>query len=98
MMNRKKTSAGLSIMTVADLSQLPPVREKLLFSELSDWGSMKHETLLTCLINLELVTLMMILKSYSKEDLYMTLIKTAQKMPCTRTQRMKMLWRGMMLF
>lgn len=64
-MNCKKTSAGLSVMTVADLFQLPPVRAKLLFSQFSDWGSMKHETLLTCLINLELVTLMMILKSYS---------------------------------
>ena len=85
-------------MTMADLFQPPPVREKLLFSQFFDWGSMKHETLLTCLINLELVTLMTILKSYSKEDLNMTLIKTAQKMPCTRTQRMKMLWIGMMLF
>lgn len=64
-MNCKKTSAGLSVMTVADLFQLPPVRAKLLFSQFSDWGSMKHETLLTYLINLELVTLMMILKSYS---------------------------------
>ena len=34
--------AGLSVMTVADLLQLPPVRGKLIFSQFSDKDSMKH--------------------------------------------------------
>ena len=38
----KKSFAGLSVMTVADLLQPPPVREKLIFSQFSDKDSMKH--------------------------------------------------------
>ena len=34
--------AGLSAMSEADLLQLPPVSGKLIFSEISDKGSMKH--------------------------------------------------------
>ena len=32
----EKAFADLSVMTVADLLQLPPVREKLIFSQFSD--------------------------------------------------------------
>ena len=38
----KKASDGLSLMTVADLLQLLPVREKLIFSQFYDKDSMKH--------------------------------------------------------
>ena len=34
--------AGLSVMTVADLLQLPPVRGKVIFSQFSDKDSKKH--------------------------------------------------------
>ena len=42
MMIPKKTFAGLSVMTVADLLQLLPIRGKLIFSQLSDKDRMKH--------------------------------------------------------
>ena len=38
----EKAFAGLSIMTVADLLQLPPVKGKPIFSQFSDKDSMKH--------------------------------------------------------
>ena len=38
----EKAFAGLSLMTVADLLQLPPVRGKPIFSQFSDKDSMKH--------------------------------------------------------
>ena len=38
----KKTFAGYSVLTVVDLLQLHPVREKLIFSQLSDKDSMKY--------------------------------------------------------
>ena len=38
----EKAFAGLSVMTAADLLQLPPVRRKLIFSQFSDNDSMKH--------------------------------------------------------
>ena len=37
-----KACAGFSVMTLADLLQLPLVRGKLLFSQFSDKDSMKH--------------------------------------------------------
>ena len=37
-----KAFAGFSVMTLADLLQLPLVRGKLLFSQFSDKDSMKH--------------------------------------------------------
>ena len=39
---RKEAFAGLSVMIVADLFQLPPVRGKLIFSRFCDKDSMKH--------------------------------------------------------
>ena len=42
MMIPEKAFAGLSVMSVADLLQLPPVRRKLIFSQLSDKDSMKQ--------------------------------------------------------
>ena len=38
----EKAFVGLSVMTVADLLQLPPVRVKLIFSQFSDTDGMKH--------------------------------------------------------
>ena len=38
----EKAFAGLSVMAVADLLQLPPVRGKPIFSQFSDKDSMKH--------------------------------------------------------
>ena len=38
----EKPFAGLSVMTVADLLQLPSVRRKLIFSQFPDKDSMKH--------------------------------------------------------
>ena len=38
----EKVFAGLSVLTVADLLQLPPVREKLMFSRGWDKDSMKN--------------------------------------------------------
>ena len=38
----EKAFAGLSVLTVANLLQLPPVRGKLIFSQFSDKDSMKH--------------------------------------------------------
>ena len=38
----EKAFAGLSVLTVADLLQLPPVRGQLIFSQFSDENSMKH--------------------------------------------------------
>ena len=38
----EKIFAGLSVIIVADLLQLPPVRGKLVFSQFSDKDSMKH--------------------------------------------------------
>ena len=37
-----KAFAGLSVITVADLLQLPPVRRKLIFSQFSGKDSIKH--------------------------------------------------------
>ena len=37
-----KTFAGLSVMTVAELLQLSPVKGILIFSQFSDKDSMKH--------------------------------------------------------
>ena len=42
MMIREKAFAGLSVMTVADLHQLPSVMRKLIFSRFCDKESMKH--------------------------------------------------------
>ena len=42
MMIPKKAFAGLSVITVADLLQLPPVRRKLIFCQFSDKNNMKH--------------------------------------------------------
>ena len=42
MMIPEKAFTGLSVMTVADLLQLPPVRGKLIFSQCSDKYSMKY--------------------------------------------------------
>ena len=42
MMILEKIFAGLSVMTVAGLLQLPPVRGKLIFSEFPNKNSMKH--------------------------------------------------------
>ena len=39
---RQKAFAGLSVMTVADLLQQPPVRGKLIFSRFCDKDSMKY--------------------------------------------------------
>ena len=36
----EKAFAGFSVMTVADLLHLPPVRAKLIFSQFSDKDSM----------------------------------------------------------
>ena len=38
----EKAIAGLSVMTVADLLQLPPVRVKRIFSQFFDKDSMEH--------------------------------------------------------
>ena len=38
----EKAFADLSVMTLADLLQLPPVRGKLIFSQFSDKDSVKH--------------------------------------------------------
>ena len=38
----EKAFTGLSVRSVADLLQLPPVRGKLIFSQFSDKDSMKH--------------------------------------------------------
>ena len=38
----EKAFAGLLVMTVADLLQLPPVRGKRIFSQFSEKDSMKH--------------------------------------------------------
>ena len=38
----EKAFAGLSVMIVVDLLQLPPVRGNLVFSQFSDKDSMKH--------------------------------------------------------
>ena len=42
MISPEKAFAGLLVMTVAGLLQLPLVRRKLIFSEFSDKDSMKH--------------------------------------------------------
>ena len=42
MMILEKAFAGLSVMGVANLIQLPPVSGKLIFSQFSDKDSMKH--------------------------------------------------------
>ena len=42
MMIPEKEFAGPSVVTVAELLQLPPVREKLIFSRFSDKDSMNH--------------------------------------------------------
>ena len=42
MMTPEKAFADLPVMTVTDLLQLPPVKGKLKFSQLSDKISMKH--------------------------------------------------------
>ena len=42
MMIPEKVFAGLSVMTVADLLQLHPVRGKLIFSQFSNKDNMKH--------------------------------------------------------
>ena len=42
MMIPEKVFAGLSVMVVADLFQLPPLSGKHIFSQISDKGCMKH--------------------------------------------------------
>ena len=42
MMIPEKAFADLSVMSVANLLELPPVRGKLIFSRFSDKDSMKH--------------------------------------------------------
>ena len=42
MMIPEKAFAGLSVMTVTDLLQLPPARRKLIFSQFSRKDSMKY--------------------------------------------------------
>ena len=54
--------AGLSAMSEADLLQLPPVSGKLIFSEISDKGSMKH------LLGLKLWNLFSICRWTRNED------------------------------
>ena len=45
-----------------------------------------------------LVILTIMQKYYSKQDLYLNLMKITQKMPYTRMQKMNLLWREMKLF
>ena len=46
--------------------------------------------LLNCLIKFELVTLMMMEENYSRQYLYMNLVRITQKMPCLYTQRISL--------
>ena len=54
MMIPEKTFGGLSVITVADLLQIPPVRGKLRFSQFSDKDSMKHFIRLAVVIYLNI--------------------------------------------
>ena len=116
----EKGFASLSVMTLADLLQVTPVRGKFIFSQLSNNDNMKHllglqlrnlfkyaeltevvrqkDKLFIDLLKFELATLMMMLKSYSRQGLYMNLIKPIQMMSCTCMQRMNQPRKGMMLF
>ena len=92
----EKAFASLSVIPVVDLLQLPLVREKLLFSRFSDkdiylacsYGIYLKERKMinssaTCLIKFESIQFMMMLKSYSRQDLHINLLKTIQKISCT---------------
>ena len=53
------------------------------YAELTEAVRPNEKTLLsTCLIKLELVTLMIMYKIYSKQHLYVNLMKIIQKTPC----------------
>ena len=52
------------------------------YAELTEVVRQKVNCLSTFLINVKLVTLIMVLKSYRRQDLYMNLTKIIQKMSC----------------
>ena len=102
MMIPEKAFAGLSVMTVADLLQLPPVRGKLIFSQFFNKDNMKH-LLVSQLWDLfkyaELTEgvrqngklfINWLYKS-SRQDFYVNLMKTIQKKPYTCMQRINQL-------
>ena len=71
----EKFFSGFSVMTVADLLQLPLVRGKLIFSQFFDKDSINH------LLGLQLWHIFEY-KIYSKQHLYVNLMKIIQKTPC----------------
>ena len=106
----EKAFAGLSVVTVADLLQLPPVRGKLIFSYFFDKNSIKNllglqlwhlfkyaeltevvrqkdKLFIDLFDEVRVGNIDMMSKSYSRQNLYINLIKTIQKMLCTFMQR-----------
>ena len=108
----EKTFAGLSVMTVGDFLQLPPVLRKFISLPFSDNDSMKNllglklwhlykyaELAEVVMQNVPIGIVADDVENYSKEDLYVTLMKTAfQKMPCICIQKTNQLLAEMKLF
>ena len=108
----EKTFAGLSVMTVGDFLQLPPVLRKFISLPFSDNDSMKNllglklwhlykyaEFTEVVRQNVPIGIVADDVENYSKEDLYVTLMKTTfQKMPCICMQKTNQLLAEMKLF
>ena len=111
MMISEKAFAGLSVMTEADLLQLPLVIRKLILYQFFDKYSMKHllglqwrhlfkyaeltevvrqnDKLFINLLNkFHVGNIKMMHTIYSRQYLYMNLMKTTWNMPFTCTERM----------
>ena len=107
----EKTFAGLSVMTVGDFLQLPPVLRKFISLPFSDNDSMKNllglklwhlykyaEFTEVVRQNVPIGIVADDVENYSKEDLYVTLMKTTfQKMPCICMQKTNQLLAEMKL-
>ena len=108
----EKVLAGLSVMTVGDFLQLPPVLRKFISLPFSDNDSMKNllglklwhlykyaEFTEVVRQNVPIGIVADDVENYSKEDLYVTLMKTTfQKMPCICMQKTNQLLAEMKLF
>ena len=68
------------------------------YAELTEAARQNDKVFVNLLNKVRIGNMMIMLTSYSRQDLYVNLMKTIQNYLCTCLQRMNLLWKGIMLF